>query len=80
MARRIVVLPHPEGPTRAVTRLRARSRVTSRTTVCLAKATLTSRSDTAASSPGAGRLAADRLRRDSALVVMSMVISELRRA
>src|ERR1039458_3890153 len=47
----MVVLPHPDGPTRAVTRLRTRSRVTSRTTVCLPKATLTPRSDTAALVP-----------------------------
>src|SRR5579863_1376914 len=48
--RKMVVLPHPEGPTRAVTRLRTRSSDTSRTTRWCPNVTLTWRRETAAGS------------------------------
>jgi len=53
MARRMVVFPHPDGPTSAVTRCRARLSVTSRTTRWDPKVTLTFSRATAASSGAA---------------------------
>src|ERR1700730_12576869 len=54
MARSSVVLPQPDGPTSAVTRLRARSKVTSRTTWWAPKATPTPARVTALPVSGSG--------------------------